>query len=310
MIEQRSEGRTGESTRHFGQAAVPLSAVDVASFVTYGFLRLDSAVPSEVNDAVSEEVSERIREYGPNPRDVELSFQRQYYASGTPIWDCFDVEGSLRSVGQMLRTPKVRGAIQSLVGPEPTYDHHAVHLRQPGLPSQSLHADSVIDTRVAFDILLMYYPSGCTAEGGGTMIVPGTHLRQINGGDIGRYQNVRGQTYIDCRPGTVFVLHHGLWHSGRRNRTEHVRTMVKLRLNPTIDQVGIIQGPELDDPAVQEQIRDLFEVAFPWQDEQVSRLQRAALFRRLSGRPDFKEAEPWLDRIRNRPVPNLRELVG
>jgi hypothetical protein len=80
--------------------------------------------------------------------------------------------------------------------PEPFYDHHAVHVVGPGTPAGNLHADVVIDTRAAFDVNPTYYPQRVLLTGGPTLVVPGSHFRQINGVDIARYQNLAGQVFL------------------------------------------------------------------------------------------------------------------
>ena len=42
-----------------------------------------------------------------------------------------------------------------------------------------------------------------------------------------------------CRAGTLAVVHHGIWHCGRQNRTDRVRYMFKIRLNPTVRQLRL-----------------------------------------------------------------------
>lgn len=59
--------------------------------------------------------------------------------------------------------------------------------------------------------------------------MPGSHLRRINESDTGRYQNLRGQDRLVCPAGTVVFLHHGLWHGGRRNDSDTMRYMFKIR---------------------------------------------------------------------------------
>jgi hypothetical protein len=71
-----------------------------------------------------------------------------------------------------------------------------VHVVGPGTPAGNLHADVVIDTRAAFDVNLMYYPQRVLLAGGPTLVVPGSHFRQINGVDIARYQNLAGQVFL------------------------------------------------------------------------------------------------------------------
>ena len=123
-------------------------------------------------------------------------------------------------------------------GPGAAVDHHSVHVREPhGGDAQPLHADAIIDVRPdAFDVQLMYYPQDVTLDMGGTLSVPGSHLRRINESDTGRYQNLRGQSRLVCPAGTVVFLHHGLWHGGRRNDSDTIRYMFKIRFNPTVRQ--------------------------------------------------------------------------
>ena len=81
--------------------------------------------------------------------------------------------------------PEVRGIIQSLVGCEPLYDHHAVHTVEGGKEkAQHWHADAIIDTRMHFDVQLFYYPHDTPREMGGTMFLPGSQFRRINESDI------------------------------------------------------------------------------------------------------------------------------
>jgi len=91
-------------------------------------------------------------------------------AGGTLLSACYPPPSPL---GEMLRIPQVQGIIQSLVGLEPTFDHHAIHVRQPNEgQAQGLHGDSIIDTRMHFDIQLMYSPHDVPLEMGGTLILP------------------------------------------------------------------------------------------------------------------------------------------
>ena len=109
-------------------------------------------------------------------------------------------------------------------GPGSLVDHHFVHVLHGTEVSkaagrrqfaQHLHQDSTIDSRMAFDIQLFYFPHEVTAEMGGTRFVPGSHLRIVSESAIARYQNVLGQNHIVCPAGTIFFMHHGIWHGGR-----------------------------------------------------------------------------------------------
>ncbi|HET6856420.1 MAG TPA: phytanoyl-CoA dioxygenase family protein [Streptomyces sp.] len=265
----------------------PLSSVEMARFVAQGYLRLDGVVPQEINE-------EAI---------AALDHELPPVAYGTPLSKAFDDSAF---IPRLLAVPAVAGALHSLVGPDPDVDHHAVHVRGPHEgEAQNLHGDAIIDVRPdAFDIQLMYYPHEVTAAMGGTLSVPGSHLRRINETDIGRVQNLRGQTRLTCPAGTVVLVHHGIWHGGRRNDTGRRRYMYKIRFNPTVPQVRLWDTADLDDPAV---LRELAFV-FPWYEQATGRLEiynRALLWRALTGDDAF-DIDHWVTRVTNRPAPRSR----
>jgi hypothetical protein len=256
----------------------------VARFVAHGFLRLDGIVPQEMNDEA------------PGVFDGRLPS----VPYGCPVDQAFP-EGSFTR--RLIELPAVAGALASLVGPAPTVDHHFVHIREPHEDSaQPLHADALIDLRPdAFDVQLMYYPQDVTAEMGGTLIVPGSHLRRTNESDTGRYQNLLGQIRLTCPAGTVVLLHHGIWHGGRRNDSDRVRSMCKIRFNPTVPQVRLWDTTDLNspaDPAISEELSR----RFPWYEPATGRLEiynRIKLWRSMTADPDF-DIDYWATRIANR----------
>lgn len=253
----------------------------VAQFVAAGFLRFDAIVPEELNEAAMAE--------------FEQGLARP--PAGTPLRAAYP-DASVAS--RILRLPQVAGAIAGLVGPDPLVDHHAIHIRQPQQDrAQHLHADAIIDTRQAFDIQLMYYPHEVTLDMGGTLVVPGSHLRRINESDIGRYQNLRGQLPLTCPAGTVLILHHGIWHCGRQNQTDRVRYMFKVRLNPTVRQVRLWDTSDLDDP----EVRGILAQRFDWYENAAARLEitnRTRLWRFLTADETY-DTDYWLTRLENSP---------
>ncbi|MFF3332830.1 phytanoyl-CoA dioxygenase family protein [Streptomyces sp. NPDC002888] len=260
-----------------------LSSVQVARFVAQGYLCLDGIVPQETNQRAIEALASGMPAvpYGTPPA--------QAFPPGTFVHD-------------LLSLPAVAGALESLVGPEPTVDHHAVHVREPHEGrAQLLHGDAIIDVRPdAFDVQLMYYPHEVTPDMGGTLSVPGSHLRRINETDIGRVQNLRGQTRLVCPAGTVVLVHHGIWHGGRRNDTGRRRYMYKIRFNPTVPQVRLWDTSDLDDPAVTAELNTYF----PWYEHATARLEihnRVLLWRALTGDDSF-DIEYWVTRVSNRPA--------
>ncbi|MGW7417192.1 phytanoyl-CoA dioxygenase family protein [Streptomyces sp. NPDC054863] len=264
------------------QGGTLLSSVQMARFVASGSLRLDAVVPAEMNAEALHVLADGMPSV---PYGTPLS---QAYAPGS-------------FARRLLELPPVSGALHSLVGPEPAVDHHAVHIREPhGGEAQPLHADAVIDIRPdAFDVQLMYYPQQVTLDMGGTLSVPGSHLRRTNETDTGRYQNLRGQDRLVCPAGTVVFLHHGLWHGGRRNDSGIPRYMFKIRFNPTVRQRLLWDVTDLHDP----QVRDALDAHFPWYEQAGGRLERynrVLLWRELTGDQGF-DLDHWVTRVANRP---------
>nr|WP_236070582.1 phytanoyl-CoA dioxygenase family protein [Streptomyces polyasparticus] len=256
----------------------------MARFVARGALRLDAVVPDGMNAEALGVLADGM----------------EHVPYGTPLSQAYR-EGSF--VQRLLELPQVAGALRSLVGPEPAVDHHAVHIREPhGGEAQPLHADSIIDVRPdAFDVQLMYYPQEVTLEMGGTLSVPGSHLRRTNETDTGRYQNLRGQDRLVCPAGTVVFLHHGLWHGGRRNDSETVRYMYKIRFAPRVRQRLLWDTTDLHDPRVNSEL----DVQFPWYEQAAGRLERynrVLLWRELTGDSTFDLTHPWVTRVTNRPT--------
>jgi ectoine hydroxylase-related dioxygenase (phytanoyl-CoA dioxygenase family) len=198
----------------------------------------------------------------------------------------------------VLALPAVAGAIESLVGPDPIYDHHYAHVIAPQTRwSQPWHADAIIDPRrQAFDIQLMFFFHDTPREMGATMLLPGSHLRRVNEAAIARYQNFVGQAAMACPAGSLIIVHHGIWHCGQPNLTDRPRTMLKLRLNPRVPQRRLFDTRDLDDP----QIPKILGRDHGWYGHEV-RLEianRARLWRYLTDDPRF-DVDYWLTRIEN-----------
>ncbi len=288
-----------------GDEEVPrLDSAQVALFVARGFLRLDEVVPAHVNEACLQEIlAEELAGTTGAPSALKAG-----NSVGLALSRCFPNAPGIRS---MLQLPVVRGAVESLVGPDPEYDHHAVHVRHPGEPAQQLHADAIIDTRLRFDIQLMYFPHDVPEDMGGTLLVPGSHLRRVNEHDISRYQNLAGQLTYFGPAGSILVLHHGIWHCGRRNVRDVPRYMFKLRLNPAGEQVRCWDTRDLADEGVARRVLEVLRAKEPWYEAATGRLElvnRAVLWRYLSGQADF-DIDHWLGRLENAAWPSLVEKL-
>ncbi len=274
-----------------------LNSQQMAQFVARGFLRFDELVPDELNQAVMKEIDEGGIQGAP---------------AGTPLSECY--HGS--TIRTLLDMPEIQGIIHSLVGANPRFDHDAIHVREPNQgKAQGLHADSIIDTRTHFDIQIMYFPHDIPLEMGGTLLLPGSHYRRVNTQDVAAYQNLRGQISMVCKAGSILVLHHGIWHCGRQNKTDQRRYMFKVRLNPTVRQLRLWNMDDLpeDYDAPQEihagkhvegEIQTILAEREPWFEAGAARLEiinRIKLWRFLTGDDNF-DVHYWLTRLENMPA--------
>jgi hypothetical protein len=281
---------------------VLLKTEAVARFVAEGFLSFEALIPEEVNQAFLQEFSAAGE--APNVR-------LPAFLPGTRWSEC----AWGKSLSRLLQHPVVLGAIQSLVGESPIFDHHHIHVAQPQAhTAQHNHQDSTVDPReTAFDIQLMYFPHEVTSEMGGTRYIPGTHLRRVHESQIARYQNLKGQVRVCCPAGTVLVLHHGLWHGAGRNTSAVPRFMYKLRLQPSGPQIRLWETSDLDDSDLQRWQRPIFhgppstvpdsipEILMkphPWFDNEgrLEYINRIRLWRALLGRPEV-DIDYWMTRL-------------
>ncbi len=280
-----------------------LSTEDMAQFVARGFLRFDELVPEDVNERVIEELQalgqDRWATDGAHKPPV----------TGTPFDECYPAPSVL---GEVLRLPRIRGIVHSLVGPGAVFDHDFVHLREPRDPwEQHLHADAIIDpSELAFDVQLFYFPHAIGPGQGGTRFVPGTHFRRVNELEVGRYQHLLGEERVVCPAGTVIVFHQGLWHAGQANPSDQRRWMYKIRLNPTVRQLrlwntddlaALQNGPEdhLFATFAPHSVASIFRQTEKWCDNadyRLEQVQRARLWRYLTGDDKF-DVDYYLTRV-------------
>jgi hypothetical protein len=94
------------------------------------------------------------------------------------------------------------------------------------------------------------------------------------------------------------VGHHGLWHCAQPNQTERLRTMFKLRLNPTVRQLRLWNTDDLD----HREIGGILCRNHRWygNDDRLECANRIKLWRFLTGNERY-DAHYWLTRIENQP---------
>jgi hypothetical protein len=236
-----------------------LTATQMARFVTDGFLILEDVVPPEVNAAA-------------------LTAERAWEGPGLDFWHR---SPEIRAVFEV---PRAKGALESLVGRNPVYDHSFLHVVKAGhLRAQEWHADSIIDVRpFAFDVQAFYFAHDAPAEMGPTLVLPGSHLRKANTTSIGRYKNIVGQRQLAARAGTIVFMHHGIWHCAQPNHTDRTRYVFKLRLRPGEPQRALFNTDGYTDDEVTAIIRRGYQ---PWQGNEgrLEHVQRAKLWRYVTG---------------------------
>ncbi|HWA64216.1 MAG TPA: phytanoyl-CoA dioxygenase family protein, partial [Caulobacteraceae bacterium] len=145
----------------------------------------------------------------------------------------------------------------------------------------------------------------------GTRFVPGTHLRKVSEAAIGRYQNIRGQQHMVCPAGTLLFLHHGIWHGGGVNRSDHTRYMFKIRAHASGRQTRAWDLSDWTPPAAQRPIfyrkaapapgtvETILTTPEPWFEADTGRLEfvnRIKLWRYLTEDPSY-DADYWLTRL-------------
>ena len=253
-----------------------LSSIEMARFATDGYLRFDELVDPELSAAMLEAMldPEFPPTLGPDPAR----------GSGRRLDEALrDWPAVCEPIRTFAALPAVRGIIESLVGPDPIFDHHAVHITAKGVrAADEWHADLVASRRKQFDIELLFFPADTPREMGGTMILPGSHFRQVTGAAIGRYQNFQGQIATVCKAGTLIAMHHALWHCAQPNTTDRTRYMFKLVVNPSQLQHRLWDTTDIDDPGVNEILRT---TNHRWYGEDImlELVHRAELWKYLRG---------------------------
>lgn len=298
-----------------------LDSVQMATFAAQGYLLMENVVPDEINRHFLDDIGyiddDEIHDWRSYYGRIMGSSGIPFVQPGTPLAEAYSPNSALN---RLLKLPVIAGAIESLVGKSPAFDHHFLHITFPekyhaGEPvSQHWHQDSTIDVREAFDVQLMYFPHDVTREMGGTRYLPGSHLRVVSESAIGRYQNLRGQQHVVCPAGSVLLVHHGIWHGGGVNHSDRCRYMFKIRMCPTERQCRLWDDSDLGNDHFEQRpifwtrptssggdIHAILMAPQPWYEADTQRLEminRVRFWRYLLGDMSF-DADYWLTRIEN-----------
>ena len=289
-----------------------LTTSQVAEFAAKGCLRFDGLIDNDLNQEFLDLFAEDI---GSDDRYVNRVIPN--CKPGTYVSQAFPQGHPLSKI---LAQPVVAGTLKSLMGTNPIFDHHHVHMTFPNRSRvQTNHQDSTIDLRSKnFDIQMIYFPHEVNDKMGGTRYIPGTHLRTVHESQIARYQNIRGQIRVTCPAGTIIFFHHGIWHGGGKNTSDVPRIMYKLRLQPSGSQSLQWDTSDLTEERIKSWQRPIFH-AFgkreeddvpsklmshePWFDN-TSRLEymnRIRFWRTLLNDAEI-DIDYWLTRVENEPA--------
>ena len=289
-----------------------LTTSQMAEFAAKGCLRFDGLIDSDLNQEFLDLFAEDI---GSDDRYVNKVIPN--CKPGTYVSLAFPQDHPLSKI---LAQPVVAGTLKSLIGTNPIFDHHHVHMTFPNRSRvQTNHQDSTIDLRSKnFDIQMIYFPHEVNDKMGGTRYIPGTHLRTVHESQIARYQNIRGQIRVTCPAGTIIFFHHGIWHGGGKNTSDVPRIMYKLRLQPSGSQSLQWDTSDLTEERIKSWQRPIFH-AFgkreeddvpsklmshePWFDN-TSRLEymnRIRFWRTLLNDAEI-DIDYWLTRVENEPA--------
>ena len=289
-----------------------LTTSQMAEFAAKGCLRFDGLIDSDLNQEFLDLFAEDI---GSDDRYVNKVIPN--CKPGTYVSQAFPQDHPLSKI---LAQPVVAGTLKSLMGTNPIFDHHHVHMTFPNRSRvQTNHQDSTIDLRSKnFDIQMIYFPHEVNDKMGGTRYIPGTHLRTVHESQIARYQNIRGQIRVTCPAGTIIFFHHGIWHGGGKNTSDVPRIMYKLRLQPSGSQSLQWDTSDLTEERIKSWQRPIFH-AFgkreeddvpstlmshePWFDNtgRLEYMNRIRFWRTLLNDAEI-DIDYWLTRVENEPA--------
>jgi HEAT repeat protein len=190
----------------------PLLLDDAAMrrFIIDGYLVLNPEFPPEFHDRVCQRLEGVLA--GGNPRNNLLP--------------------RVPELQQVIDHPAVHGALQSILGPDYyLHLHRHVHDNPPGSKGQSLHKDSLYNSRYAVDekrrhhrtrwLMLFYYPQDTPLELGPTAIMPRSQYLNLD-----RPEGVQ-ELPLCGKAGTVTLVHYDLLHRGMPNTSDQMRYMTK-----------------------------------------------------------------------------------
>ena len=184
-----------------------LSDEQMRSYLTDGFLVLQSGLPKQVHDHIRNRCEEI------------------FATTGNPGNEILEMNPALRLV---FAEPGIKGALNSILGDGYfMHPHRHCHQNRSGTPAQRNHKDSYEeDINVHHHrsrwAMAMYYPQDVTADMGPTGVTPGSQYFSSEKSLVGH-----GELGVVGEAGTVILVHYDVWHRALRNHSGRNRYMLK-----------------------------------------------------------------------------------
>lgn len=130
----------------------------------------------------------------------------------------------------LIREPRVLGAVADLIGPDVNFLMGFLHQRVPGLVvDEGWHTDFASEPHTTPDLVsTILYLDEMTLDSGPTLVVPGSHRDALANGELRPVQVPEDGEYVPITvpPGSVLFLHSLVVHSLSMNRTRQDRSVI------------------------------------------------------------------------------------
>jgi hypothetical protein len=200
-------------------------------FLSQGYCYLEDVIPAHAVNSIRESVERDVMAHSllPPPSGYVPGFLRFNQA-----------------LAPYVASPQVLDFVESVFGPHSRISMFTGTVNGPGIPRGDLHADWPYNQEgmaripapypnCVMHIASMWMLSDFTAEGGGTIIVPGSHLQPDHprkNGPIEPKTPYPGETQMGGRAGTVTMFDARLWHAVAPNKTDKPRVAAIVRYAP------------------------------------------------------------------------------